>query len=143
MIITAPSICIKDTGTGTGLGAFALRAYQRHEIIEVCSVIAFNMPADVMPVQLRTRVFNWKILAKMEFAHAIALGFGGLYNHRNPANMRYDAIGAGCFLQFTAVRDIETGEELTINYNGLGGAHESVDNNWFERMGVQPIIDGA
>lgn len=140
MDIVAPSACIKDTANGKGLGAFATRAYCENEVVEVCSVIAFNMPVEVMPAPLRTRVFNWDILAKAGFAHAIALGFGSLYNHENPANMRYSAIDSGRFLQFTAVRDIAMGEELTINYNGLGGVHVSQDNNWFDRMGVTPII---
>ncbi len=65
-----------------------------------------------------------------------------MYNHDNPANMRYEADKKNLTLKFSAARNIRTGEELTINYNALGGEASSDDNIWFERMNVRPIVSG-
>lgn len=48
---------------------------------------------------------------------ALALGCGSMYNHSYEPNARYDDEGRLTKI-FTAVRDIEPGEEITINYNG-------------------------
>ena len=48
---------------------------------------------------------------------ALALGYGSLYNHSYRPNARYDDVGQRTKL-FTALRAIEPGEEITINYNG-------------------------
>jgi uncharacterized protein len=48
---------------------------------------------------------------------AIALGYGSLYNHSYTPNARYDDIGRKTKV-FSAIRDIEPGEEITVNYNG-------------------------
>ena len=41
-------------------------------------------------------------------------------------------------LRFVATRDIEVDEELTINYNAIGGGHESSADTWFSGMGMKP-----
>jgi len=48
---------------------------------------------------------------------ALALGYGSLYNHSYAPNARYDDEGQRTKI-FTALRDIEAGEEITVNYNG-------------------------
>ena len=48
---------------------------------------------------------------------ALALGYGSLYNHSYQPNARYDD-ESGQTKVFTAIRDIEAGEEITVNYNG-------------------------
>src|ERR1700731_2221922 len=42
MSIQIPQICIRNTGTEKGRGAFALRAFASGEVIEVCPVIVFT-----------------------------------------------------------------------------------------------------
>lgn len=54
-------------------------------------------------------------------AHAVALGYGSLFNHDNPASLRYEADPGNLSLRFIATRDIAAGEELTINYNAPQG----------------------
>ena len=73
-------------------------------------------------------------------ATAIALGYGSLYDHNNPANMRYEADDRIKALRFIAVRDIVQDEELTVNYNAYGGGAEWNDNRWFEDKGITPIV---
>ena len=51
---------------------------------------------------------------------AVALGYGSLYNHSYQPNARYDDVGRLTKV-FSALRDIEPGEEITVNYNGKPG----------------------
>ena len=67
---------------------------------------------------------------------AIALGYGSMYNHANPANMRYASAFEGRAIRFTAARTIKGGEELTINYNRTRGEPTSDEDVWFTTCGV-------
>jgi hypothetical protein len=73
---------------------------------------------------------------------AIAMGYGGMYNGDNPANMRYESVTEGPRLlqRFIADRGIQAGEELTVNYSGKHGASSSDGNRWFENRGIVPIL---
>lgn len=139
MNLVPPNIYIKDTGTAKGLGAFAARKFSREEVVELCPVLVIDAAATKLPQPINTRVFDWAKLAKSKQHSALALGYGSMYNHDNPANMRYEADATKLFLRFIAIRDIEESEELTINYNGLGGVAEWHNNSWFDRMKVQPV----
>ncbi len=134
-----PSLYIADTGTAKGRGVFAARAFKADDVVEMCPVVIIKSHTDTMPPEVRTLVFDWKVLANMPGCNALALGFGSLYNHSNPANMRYQADPSGQNLHFIAVRDIAAGEELTVNYDAFGGGPEWHNNNWFDRMGINPV----
>jgi SET domain-containing protein len=138
LTITAPSVCIRDTGTSKGRGAFATRHHDAGETVEVCPVILFSGTFASVPEEVRKILFNWGVLANAATSHCLALGYGSMYNHDNPANMRYEADQASSTLRFVAIRDIGCGEELTINYNAVGGGHESSADTWFAGMGVLP-----
>ena len=97
------------------------------------------MPFEQLPEEVRKLVYDWGGLAGMPDTHALALGYGSLYNHGNPASLRYGADEAGLLLRLVAVRDVAAGEELTINYNAEGGEPVSGDDYWFEMNGVTPI----
>ena len=49
---------------------------------------------------------------------AVALGYGSLYNHSYTPNAHYVDVDQ-CRKRFVALRDIEAGEEITINYNAV------------------------
>jgi hypothetical protein len=84
-------------------------------------------------------VFHWSRLANVPGTRALALGYGSLYNSANPSNMRFEADASQLALRFIANQDIDVDEELTINYDGEGGA-EWQDHNWFveNRIEFQP-----
>lgn len=63
-----------------------------------------------------------------------------MYNHNNPANLRYEADKENSFLRFIAVKPIAQGEELTVNYNAYGGGAQWHDDNWFDRMKIKPLV---
>ena len=62
---------------------------------------------------------------------ALALGFGSLYNHSYQPNARYDD-AAGQVKEYRAMRDIQPGEEITINYNGAEDVMDPVEFNVVE-----------
>lgn len=138
--LSSPGVYIKDTGTPKGRGVFASRSFKDGEIVEVCPVIILRGPFMELPEELKKIVFDWGVLANMPGTNALALGYGSMYNHNNPANMRYTASQAEHLLRFIAVRDIIPNEELTVNYNATGGGAEWGDDNWFVRMKVDPIV---
>ncbi len=131
---------LADTGTGLGLGVFASRRITAAEVVEVAPVICIKLDYQVLPALLRQRVFHWERLAGHDKVHALALGYGSMYNHANPANLRFAACHDGAAISFVAVRAIEAGEELTINYNNVGGSHESEEDSWFTQTGITPYV---
>lgn len=131
---------LADTGTGLGLGVFASRGISAAEVVEVAPVICIRLDYDVLTPLLRQRVFHWGRLAGHDKVHALALGYGSMYNHANPANMQFAACQEGAAISFVAVRDIQAGEELTINYNNVGGSHESEEDSWFSQTGITPYL---
>lgn len=141
MQLLPPSVYIQDTGTAKGRGVFAARAFACGEVVEVCPVLVIHRPISLLPEEIKTRVFSWSVLAKVPNTQAIALGYGSMYNHDNPANMRYEADSQNSLLRFIAVCDINEGEELTVNYNAIGGGAQWHDDNWFDRMNVKLIKD--
>jgi uncharacterized protein len=132
-------VCVKDTGTPKGRGVFALRAFAEGEVVEVCPVVLFRMPFEELPEEVRRLVYDWGRLAGVPDAHALAFGYGSLYNHANPACLRYEADETGLLLCLVAVRGVAADEELTINYNAPSGVSESKDDYWFETNGVTPV----
>ena len=138
--VTPSKVYLQDTGTAKGRGVFAQCDFAEGAVVEECPVILLTIPFDLLPPQLQNVVFSWGVLAKTDSSTALALGYGSLYNHDNPANMRYVANPARCTLSFIAVRDIRSGEELTINYNAVGGDATWHDDNWFDHMNIRPIV---
>jgi uncharacterized protein len=135
---------IRHTGTPKGRGVFALQAFQPGDVVEICPVIVFECPYHDLPAELQEYVFNWSDLDSSagKNMQAIAMGYGGMYNCDNPANMRYEAVteGAQLLQRFVADRQINAGDELTVNYSGKRGAAVSEGNRWFEGRDIVPIF---
>ena len=129
---------VKDTGTPKGRGVFASRALRAGEVVEVCPVLLLHVSFDKLPDEIRRVVFNWSKLANMTGVHALALGYGSMYNHANPANVRYEASEDGAYLRLVATEAIGCDSELTINYNAIGGGTRSESDDWFRSVQVTP-----
>ena len=143
MNLRPPSIYIRDTGTPTGRGAFAGRPFAAGETVEACPVVLFWGKVAPLPSEVKRLLFNWGVLASVRDTHCLALGYGSLYNHDNPASMRFEADAEALQLRFIAVRDIAADEELTVNYNARGGMHESDRDTWFNAMRVERFDKSA
>ncbi len=57
------------------------------------------------------------------------MGYGSLYNHSYTPNAVYQVNDQEMIIQFNALRNIQVGEEITINYNRNPGDRSPV---WFE-----------
>ena len=60
---------------------------------------------------------------------ALSLGYGSLYNHSYEPNAVYVKNIEEFVIDFVALRDIEEGEEITVNYNGRPDDKSPL---WFE-----------
>lgn len=139
-IIQSVEAYIKDTGTAKGRGVFAGKDFKKGEVVEVAPVIIMYRPFETVPPVLKMVVFNWTALAGYPNpASAVALGYGSIYNHDNPANMIFKADPQTKTIHYIAVTDVAKDEELTINYNSGGGSAVSESDDWFKRRGVTPI----
>src|SRR3954451_14129541 len=108
---------------GKGRGVFARRLIRKGDLIE-------RVPMLVLPVEqcaegsvVSDYCFDWG-----RGTVALALGYGSLSNHSYEPNSRYDDVGPQT-KEFTALRDIRPGEEITVNYNGEPRSRAKV---WFE-----------
>lgn len=130
---------IADTQTVKGRGIYSSVDFNEGDLIEEVVVIVLMRPYDQLPAKLQRVVYNWGALTQSEPCSALCLGFGSLYNHANPANMRYTANKKNQTLSYYAARNIKEGEELTVNYNAGYGSNISKEDDWFERNNITPI----
>lgn len=100
---------------GRGRGVFARRFIAKGTIIERVPMIVFSEKdlesADGFST-LYHYCFEWG-----KGTVALAMGYGSIYNHSFSPNARYDDLPQRT-KEFTALNDIQAGEEITISYNG-------------------------
>ncbi len=99
---------------GKGRGVFAGRAINKGAVIE-------RVPVLIIPMELIAEGKDNPALNKYFYEWspttvAVSLGYGSLYNHSYTPNADYE-FGPQSLI-YRALRDIEEGEEITINYNG-------------------------
>ena len=133
------TIILRDTGTARGRGLFAEGDIAADEIIEESPVVLIETRFDELPAVLRSIMFYWSALTGEGDVHALALGYGSLFNHANPSNVRFMADSQSTILRFSTARLVAAGEELTINYNASYGGVSSADDDWFRRMQVERL----
>jgi len=98
-----------------GRGVFARQPIRKGTVIERAPIVLIPV-GEVFSNAPRTKladyVFTWG-----KDTVALVLGYGSLYNHSYQPNASY--YGEGRQIQaFRAIRDIQAGEEITVNYNG-------------------------
>jgi uncharacterized protein len=103
-----------------GRGVFTAKKIYQGDIIEVCPVIVMKVGEQELldTTTLYDYYFLWEDEALGLKTCAIALGLGSMYNHFAPANADYQMDTEHATIDIIAVRDIEPGEEITINYHG-------------------------
>ncbi len=96
-----------------GRGMFAGRRFIKGEIIEICPVV---------PVSRRfTKKCDGEVLEHYLFqwgrhGSAVILGYGSIYNHSSSPNASFRPRTAKLELVFRALRDIEIGEQILVDY---------------------------
>lgn len=122
-----PSLYVTESPLG-GRGVFTALPIPKGSVIEICPVIA--MPIAEKALLDNTALYDYYFIWGDEDDQcAIVLGYGSLYNHAYEPNAQYAPDYAGNTLDFYALRDIEAGEEITVNYNGDPKEHTEL---WFE-----------
>ena len=106
--ITPPtSIRIEETDHGRGVVATSDIA--KGETIEVCPIL--ELGSDDAGGLLN----DYTVSLDGRAGVALLLGYGSLYNHSDKPNAEY-VVEASDAYSFVALRDIATGEEITISY---------------------------
>jgi hypothetical protein len=100
---------------GKGRGVVATRRIHEGERFDRAHVLVVE--ADQVPHVERT-VLDFYVYAWNDERLAVALGVGSLYNHSYRPSARYLKRFDDVVIDYVALRDIEAGEEITINYNG-------------------------
>jgi uncharacterized protein len=109
---------------GKGRAVLATKPIPAGDTIEVCPVLVMDqtvVPENISIVAdneislLSHYVFHWE-----NECEALVLGYGMLYCHSESANAWYDKDFRKRQIHYIAVRDIESGEEITVDYNQNG-----------------------
>lgn len=97
-------------------GVFAIEKIEKHEIIEEFPYF-FVFPEEMNDTQ---SIIQYSY--EFEGGYVIGMGHCGLYNHNVDSNIDYQVDKLNEIMIHYATRDIDVGEELTLNY-GLENAN--------------------
>lgn len=111
---TNPKIAICSAGN-KGKGVFALEDIGSDELIERVPILIIPASFDyeILNVDIGNYMFEWS-----NNSMAIALGYGSMYNHSYSPNAFYEKKYKEKSIEFVALRKINRGEEILVNYNG-------------------------
>ena len=102
---------------GRGRGVFTSDKLAAGTILERSPVIVMSARERILLDQtlLRDYIFIW---GTDESQCCMALGYLSVYNHSYQSNAEYEMDFENSTIRIKAVRDIEKGAEVFINYNG-------------------------
>ena len=111
-----------------GNGIFTSEPIKANTIVEVSPVIVMKQSDRKLLDQtlLHDYIFEWGNRKKQ---CCMAMGYVPLYNHSYDSNCEYEMEFDKEIIVVRAVRNIEKGEELFINYNGTYNDGKPV---WFD-----------
>ena len=107
-------VCISEN---KGRGVFTTALIKAATVVEVSPVIVMKKEDRVHldKTLLHDYIFEWGALKDQ---CCMALGLVPVYNHSYQSNCEYFMDYDDQTIMVKTVRDIKSGEELTINYNG-------------------------
>jgi SET domain-containing protein len=117
---------------GKGRGVFANEAVEADTVVECSPVIVMSAKdrTHLDQTLLHDYIFEWQPEGKNECC--VALGYLSLYNHSFASNCEYFMDYETQTMSIKTVRNIDAGEELTINYNGDWNDESPL---WFQPQG--------
>jgi SET domain-containing protein len=98
-------------------GVFCKSPLRKGDIIEKCPLILFKNE-EAQWVKNTCLFYYYFITKQSPFEVALAMGYGSIYNHQYPCNAAFSFIENASVLLIKALKNIEPGTEITINYNG-------------------------
>jgi SET domain-containing protein len=113
---------VKSISDKKGRGAFAKKSIKKGTIIDLAFVVP--IPNKEYKKVTKTILYNycyiWEDPEHMPaFRNAITLSVSQFINHSYDPNLKYLYDYENKAIEFSAIKDISQGEELTVNYNGL------------------------
>ncbi len=108
-------------------GVFAQQQIKKGECIEICPILRISKD-DTAAIHEESLVSYMFYFGDKKDEALIALGFGSLYNHTDIPNAQYTIKSEENIIEFTAVKDIQKDEEITVTY-----AKEENTPLWFEK----------
>lgn len=111
-----------------GKGVFTKEKIAADTVIEDAPVIAMSAEdrINLDKTLLHDYIFAW---GDKKDQCCVALGFVSMYNHSYQSNCEYFMDFEDETIQIKTVKNIEAGEELTINYNGDWNDKKKI---WFD-----------
>ncbi|MCF8450529.1 MAG: SET domain-containing protein [Taibaiella sp.] len=128
--MTKPQTYLGNT-PNKGRGIFTRKRIKAETVIETAPVIIMNNDERLLIDQtiLHNYIFEWQPDGQQ--LCCMALGLIPMYNHAYISNCEYFMDYDNNEIIIQAVRDIEAGEELTINYNATWNDETKI---WFHAV---------
>jgi hypothetical protein len=122
-----PCLFVAET-SGRGRGVFTSEPIQAGTVVEIAPVIVMESEDRqyLDKTLLHDYIFEWNPERNQ---CCMALGYVPVYNHSHSSNCEYDMDYEHALITIKAVNNIQSGEELFINYNGDWNDARPV---WFE-----------
>ena len=113
---------VKFISLRKGRGAFAKKDIKKETVIDVANVVLITN-RDYRKIK-KTQLYNYCYIwedpkHKPAFKNAITLSISQFINHSYVPNLQYLYDYKNKTIEYTTLRGIKKGEELTVNYNGL------------------------
>lgn len=114
--------------TQRGQGVFTLGIIPSGAVIEIAPVIVMDSEDRLLldRTLLHDYIFEW---GADKTQCCMALGYVSIYNHSYVSNAEYEMDYDSNTIKITAMRNIDQGEEIFINYNGNWNDETPV---WFD-----------
>jgi len=132
----AKDVVVKES-TVEGLGVFATEDIPLHTCFEAAPYIAFatTLLKDFLDMYEREHLLKSYVFAAPDGMYALALGYGGIYNHSAQPNAFWKfRDGPEKAITYYAKRDIKKGEEIFIKYGWNSQRLTFADENEVERL---------
>lgn len=117
-----------STTENRGRGVFCAHDISEGDLIEICPMLILKKQEleTIHKTSLHDYYFLW---GEQRDIPAIALGNGSIYNHETNPNADFILDFEDVSLEIVAIKNIEAGTEITINYHGEPGSKDKI---WFE-----------
>ena len=122
-----PSLYI-STSENRGRGVFTSEKIAAGILVEISPVIIMNAEERLLldKTLLHDYIFEW---GQDRSQCCMALGYIAVYNHSFSSNCEYEMDFDAGLIRVKTIREIVTGEELFVNYNGDWNNNKPL---WFE-----------